>query len=435
MGNAILFILITIELFFCIWNIIARDYHKQEKSIANIGLLLLFLVLSIGGVIEWSFRYYMLAIVLVTQAVLAARRIYINIKTEKTERITETKQVFRLVSKSVWNVVGKSILYATSLLLAILCPQYELVLETGNYEVDTAIYTFVDDNRSQPYMQQGNREVNIQCWFPSYESYDLEKREKYPLVIFSHGTYGVKLTNESLFRELASHGYVVCSLDHPYHSFFTMNDKNQVTVVSQEYLNQYVEFANTVDANIGYPYIGEWMEIRTADMEFVIDEIITDAEGQGMLGISEIVDTDTIIAAGHSMGGSAALLLGRTRDDIDAVIALEAPYLGDITGVVNDDFTWLDESYPVPVLNIYSDSSWGSFEDSITYTQNEKMLEDLNTKNVYIEGTRHLGLTDLSLLCPMAVEMLDGEKSEKDAHEVLEQINREALTFLDEKLK
>lgn len=190
--------------------------------------------------------------------------------------------------------------------------------------------------------------------------------------------------------------------------------------------------AATADLNVGYPYIREWMDIRTADMELVLDSILSDEDIDGLTEIRECIDTDTVIAAGHSMGGAAALSLGRTREEIDAVIALEATYFGDIAGVEQDMFVWRDAEYPVPVLNIYSDSSWGSFADSVTYTQNERMLQEAGTRNVHIEGTRHLGLTDLSLLCPMAVELPDGEKSRRDAHEVLEEINREVLDFLAE---
>lgn len=429
MGNILLGILIAVELGFCVWNIVKRDFHTYEKSIVNIGLLLGLFMLSVTGIVDWSFRYYMLGLVLLIQAALAARKLYLIKRSKrKNSGTADGKQTARIISKSVWRVVGKSILYATALTLAILCPQYKLVPQTGSYTVATAIATITDENRDQPYGAEGKREVNVEFWYPE----NTGNGETYPLVLFSHGAYGVKLTNESLFRELASHGYVVCSIDHPYHSFFTVNDKKEVTIVSQEYLSQYQEFAATADPNVGYPYIREWMDIRTADMELVLDSILSDENIPGLTEIRGSIDMDTVIAAGHSMGGAAALSLGRSREEIDAVIALEAPYFGDIIGVEQDMFVWTDADYPVPVLNIYSDSSWGSFSDSVTYTQNERMLQEDGTRNVHIEGTRHLGLTDLSLLCPMAVELLDGEKSRRNPHEVLEEINREVLDFLTE---
>lgn len=429
MGNILLVVLIMVEVFFCVWNIMKRDFHTYEKSIVNICLFLLLIILSAAGVIDWGFRYYMLGLVLLIQAVRAVRKLCsVTKQKKKSDEEADGKQLAHLISRSIWRVVGKSILYATALTLAILCPQYRLVPHTGSYTVETAVATLRDESREQPYGAGGIREINVEFWYPK----NGESGEKYPLILFSHGTYGVKLTNESLFRELASHGYIVCSIDHPYHSFFTVNDKKEVTIVSQEYLRQYQELAATVDLNVGYPYIREWMEIRTADMEFALDSILSDEGITELAQMRQCIDTDTVIAAGHSMGGAAALALGRMREDIDAVIALEAPYFGDILGVEQDTVVWNEEDYPVPVLNIYSDSSWGSFEDSVTYSQNTRMLHEDGTRNVHIEGTRHLGLTDLSLLCPMAVELLDGQKSKRDAHEVLEEINVEVLEFLSE---
>jgi len=57
--------------------------------------------------------------------------------------------------------------------------------------------------------------VNVGFWYPK------ETAGTYPLLFFSHGTFGIKDSNNSAFEELASHGYVVCSVDHPGHSFYT----------------------------------------------------------------------------------------------------------------------------------------------------------------------------------------------------------------------
>jgi hypothetical protein len=67
------------------------------------------------------------------------------------------------------------------------------------------------------------------------------------------------------------------------------------------------------------------------------------------------VDTDHIGMMGHSLGGSAALGIGRQRDEVNAVIALEAPFLYDIVGVEDGEFVFVDADYPTPVLNVYSD--------------------------------------------------------------------------------
>lgn len=51
--------------------------------------------------------------------------------------------------------------------------------------------------------------------------------------------------------------------------------------------------------------------------------------------------------------------------------------------------------------------------------------------SVHVEGTRHLGLTDLSLFCPIAAETLDGDSGDRDAHEVLQELNEIVLPFVE----
>lgn len=86
------------------------------------------------------------------------------------------------------------------------------------------------------------------------------------------------------------------------------------------------------------------------------------------------VAVERMAGMGHSLGGSAALTMPRQRNDIAAVIALESPFLYDIVGVENNEFVWLDEAYPVPVLNIYSDASWNHLSEWTQYARNDELL-------------------------------------------------------------
>ncbi|MGE4272716.1 MAG: LytTR family transcriptional regulator DNA-binding domain-containing protein [Desulfitobacterium sp.] len=47
------------------------------------------------------------------------------------------------------------------------------------------------------------RNVTIQFWYPEKQQED----ETYPLLLFSHGSFGFRGSNYSTFMELASHGY------------------------------------------------------------------------------------------------------------------------------------------------------------------------------------------------------------------------------------
>lgn len=423
MGIVLLLIFIGIELFFLIWNMKAETCHRKEKRVAHICLFLIFIIASAAGALEWGFRYYMLGLVLAIQAA-AAVTAFIKKKKDSGKSFG--------YGKCIWRFAGKSILYSTALTLAVLCPQYKQIAPTGEYEVAAYTKTLVDEEREETFEDTGaGREVNVEFWYPAEGASDC------PLFIFSHGMFGVKITNVSLFEELASHGFVVCSLDHPYHSFFTVNDEGKVTTISPECIQQYATVNSSDNVRTMYPFILEWMKIRGGDMNFVLDELkrMADegAQDAELDKICRMADTDTVIAAGHSMGGSAAAELGRTRDDIACAVILEAPYFGDIEGVEHQHFLWDETPYPVPVLNIYSDNTWGKMQDSLVYVQNQRMLEAQRPdwQSVYISGARHLGLTDLSLFCPAAAEALDGGKGSRDAHEILQEINETALAFIE----
>jgi predicted dienelactone hydrolase len=92
---------------------------------------------------------------------------------------------------------------ATFSIFLIFAP-YKSLAVTGPYAVATASYTYIDDERIEQFSNSGeNRRVNVAFWYPQTVGND----EKYPLVVFSHGGLGLQSSNESLYRELASHGY------------------------------------------------------------------------------------------------------------------------------------------------------------------------------------------------------------------------------------
>jgi len=149
------------------------------------------------------------------------------------------------------------------------------------------------------------------------------------------------------------------------------------------------------------------------------------------------VDTTKIGVMGHSLGGSAALGIGRIRDDVHAVIALESPFMWDIEGVEDGDFIFTDKIYPVPVLNVYSDSAWSILGDRPQYAANFKLLSDSSTTtfNVYISGVGHLALTDFALSSPFLTRVLDGKKQAADSVSCLKTINKISLEFFNSYLK
>lgn len=95
-------------------------------------------------------------------------------------------------------------------------------------------------------------------------------------------------------------GYMVCSIDHPYHSFYTVNENQKVTLIDRAYIDEYANLSK-YDKEKRLVIFQKWMDVRVGDINFVIDTIIST---QGDL--YQLVDSSKIGVFGHSLGGAAA---------------------------------------------------------------------------------------------------------------------------------
>ena len=423
MGVAILLIAVFVEIALATFCTITKSNHVKERSMLRIVLLAGFTLLTVVSIIDWSFRYYGLAFLWLLLAVIGVVNLI---------KKTEDQGAYNPVRISLKALAMITLVFVLTL-PAMIFPQNKPVVEaTGKYDVLTKTDTYLDTSRVESYRDTGeNRKLNVQFWYPD----SLE--EKYPLIVFSHGGLGVKLSNESLYNELASHGYVVCSIDHTYQCFFTTDEGGQTTLIDWDYIQESLAEDPRSDIQQSFEYYQKWMKIRTDDMSFVIDYIIAEAETNHVDREYKGVDTTKIGVVGHSLGGSAALGIGRIRDDVKAVIALESPFMCDIEGIDGGQFVFTDQPYPVPVLNIYSDSGWDILPLRPQYAANYAMLTDTDAiaANVHISGVGHLGLTDFALTSPFLTDLLDGQKATIKPENALERINKICLGFLDNHLK
>lgn len=398
---------------YCFKSKSRRPGLKRIMCLSALGIVLLLLCL---GVYQWSFRWAPLVAVLLVLSISSLIGLFARPK----------EKPFR-GGRAILSGIGGALLFSIALLPAIVFPQYEHPPITGQYDVATAQYTYVDANRVETYSAEGgNREVNVAFWYPKGTD------GKFPLVVFSHGFCGVKNSNESAFMELASHGYVVCSIDHPYHSFFTVNAEGKVTIVDTGYMGEYAAWGDNKEENL--KMFQKWMDIRVSDMNFVIDTIL-----QNDGGVYQLVDHSKIGVFGHSLGGAAAMGVPRVRKDIDAVINIDAPMMCELTGVENGSYTVNHEPYPAPLLNIYSQYLYenGILTGDEEYFENRLVSATApSSYEVVFRGAQHMSLTDLSLVSPVLASTLDsGRRAEIDPNTCLETMNRIILEFFDCYLK
>ena len=122
-------------------------------------------------------------------------------------------------------LVGKRILF----------PPYDEIEVTGKYEIGYEDY-WVTEDKEDPFLKDGSlREIQVRVWYP--KNYD-DQDTKLPVVIASHGSCGAIDNNRSLYREFASHGYVVLAVSHPGHAFDTLHSNGKKQQVSMDYMKE-----------------------------------------------------------------------------------------------------------------------------------------------------------------------------------------------------
>ncbi|MER6361762.1 hypothetical protein [Kitasatospora sp. NPDC001527] len=137
---------------------------------------------------------------------------------------------------------------------------------------------------------------------------------RFPVVLFSPGSGGVRTQNTAWAEDLASHGYVVAALDHPYDSAaVVLADGRTVTG----------ETGSTGDRDEDDRLAAGWTAVRAADLGFVLGRLEGLDRGEGADPLAGRLDTGRAAVAGHSMGGAAALQAARQDRRFDAVIDLD----------------------------------------------------------------------------------------------------------------
>lgn len=391
MGMIILTALIFLELAFLIWNIAEGDLHRKEKAVSALAIFLIFAVLCITGVVEWSFRYYIFGFALALQSIIAVIRL---IRPDKPEAYDN------VIGKSVGRFVGKTILYTTALALAIICPQFKEPEPTGQYKVLEAKYTWTDESRTETFTDTGeNRKITVSVWYPE------NCAEKTPLIIFSHGAFGFSGSNYSTCTELASRGYTVAGIDHTYHAFYTEDTEGKVTIVDMNFLNTVMEHNATDNPEKEYTDNREWLDLRVKDMDFALNTIIALSESGDPIFAN--TDTSKIGLFGHSLGGAAAAQTARNRSDISAVINLDGTLLGDEIAFENGAAVNTDEPFPVPMLEIYSQylfdlaTEYENESEDNEYVNFKTQRISENAEYTCFKSSGHLNFTDLPLFSPM----------------------------------
>ncbi len=430
MGMFVLIIAFIAEFTFAGYCLVTRSWQTRFKSYLALGAFATFVLLALVAVIQWSFRWYLLGGLLFIWAALGAIRL--------VGKQTNPKPFSSL--RSVFSAIGVLLLVFLTVIPALIFPQLSLPKPTGGFGVATTTFTYTDESRVETFTNTGElRKVNVQFWYPQGAD------STYPLVVFSHGTGGIKISNTSTFMDLASNGYIVCSIDHPYHSQFTLGEGGTFVRMDQAYWQEYLSVVNdTVDDATKFALTQKWLNLRVTDMDFVLDTILAQVNDASSAEVYRLIDPTRIGLIGHSIGGAASGQLARERSDISAVINLDGDLNGEYVDFVDGKKVLNDQPYPVSILNIFSDDMAHGLDAipnvSDVVAAEHILLSAPHGHDVRLKGTNHFSVTDLPLVSPFFVSLLRGSVpavggATADPYATIEQMNGIILQFFNAYLK
>ena len=417
----------------------SRFSEKKQWLVARCvfraGELAVFLFVMLLPNVTFDFKYKLCFVLLIIR-LAGALVMYLIRRTTATGKRSKAGAVF--------GAIGSIVILAISLVPAFIFTEYAGLETTGEYEVAQAAAILIDRDRVETFEMDGsNREIPVHFYYPKT---DVIAQSSCPVVLFSHGAFGYYESNTSTYMELASNGYVVISLDHPYHSFFTEDTDGKLITVDPAFLQEvmYVNENNVPEKDI-HDLSHKWLAIRTADIDCVLDSVeeakqsgtVNDAwfieneeEKSAIESILAMADVDKIGLMGHSLGGAASVSVGRYRDDVDAVIDLDGTMLGEQIGYEDGKYQYMEEPYPVPIFALDSEIHYYEGQKYGNLYVNHYVLEHaVDAKHEYIPGTAHMNFTDLPLFAPPLASMLG--TGTVDATECIETMNAMVLEYMN----
>lgn len=389
-------------------------------------------------------------------------------------------------------IAATACVVAAILFIAWARPIFELPSPTGVFAVGTTQFHWIDNSRPEPHTANplDHRELMVRAWYPASVPEDAtfapywpdaaavrrsinedrwplgwalahldevpthsvwdapisDRQPSYPVLIFSHGlSMGRSTQNTVLMEELASHGYVVFSIDHPYGGLATVYPDGRVARFSDDAWNvkyeampeelrqHFDDIRNDADTDgirrtverIAHAQPTEmalrraWYDVWSKDQRFVLDEIEKLQRSKAAGSLSGRLQLDRIGVFGMSFGGVAAGLTCAIDSRCKAGVNLDG--------------------FGEPALQFKPHRQPFLYFNNSTTRVNAMLMErDLGYRYfAQIEGTQHLDFTDAPLWSPLSKLRVAGESAsgEIDERRMLAIMNAYVTAFFDTHLR
>jgi pimeloyl-ACP methyl ester carboxylesterase len=263
------------------------------------------------------------------------------------------RQVLLALSLAVQSLSGQTVPVGThDSQEALGAPVVSMPLPTGPFAIGRVAFNWTDSSRTEQFEAASNarRSLMVYVWYPaeaparphyadyiphlaalthdlgdslmrdefgaafaairsgSVRSHSLEAADfspslhAVPLLIFSHGFGESSLTYAAQLEDLASHGYVVAAIEHPYDAYAVWFPGNRVVRFAQAQWDS----AKVLPKGAAAYQLAQ-VPIRTEDIRFVLDRLIeTSRRSPREVPFASHLDLSRLGVFGHSLGGVAA---------------------------------------------------------------------------------------------------------------------------------
>ncbi|MDX1286404.1 MAG: hypothetical protein R3182_15415, partial [Draconibacterium sp.] len=254
----------------------------------------------------------------------------------------------------------------------------------------------------------------------SYKNASVVPNQKFPVLIYNHGYGGFSGVYQTVFEELASHGYIVVSIGHqdesallqvdeeivipnsPDNEFYTrrsselngrrINELQSIILNSDNHKKVKEAYRELLERS---PLHEESVELWATDTREVIRKLsIINQQDKRLKGA---LDMDNIGVFGHSVGGATSGELAFSCSQMKAGINLDGFQFGNL----------INSKLQVPFLFVSSNSSGN------TYLRVSPFTESSNSKchHAVINGFTHETFSDLPMITNGNKRAIDIQRS------------------------
>lgn len=188
-----------------------------------------------------------------------------------------------------------------------------------------------------------------------------QKQKMFPVILFSHGLLGLpSQMYASIIENLASHGFIVVGINHPYFNILTQLPDE--SIVSSQALSAQFQKMNQAEQST---FLSQAIDVYKADFAFALDELKKLNQNKNSVFYNKL-DLERVGVMGHSAGGTASIEFCRTDERCKAAADLDGWY----------DHIIGQEPIHKPLLLLFGQKSVEVTEPSAEYLQRKELTRE-----------------------------------------------------------